>query len=196
MKRRLAPALAVGLVIVVAAATYFLSGRHYGGVAAQEKASSPSIEAGPVAQVKTTVVRNGAIQETIRVYGYVIPAPGAATTIAVPFESRVLRIMVSEGQEVSGRSPYGDQDRARMTRLKFSQAAESIRYDEAGPGEHGPKIQAQACYERPSAGGQAGVRPGTPQFRKHETPGHGRRAASCGPRQPAWSARSLSIRGR
>ena len=56
---------------------------------------------GPVACVQTVPLKKGTIMEHIVVYGSVIAAPGALQTVSIPFESRVLSIMVSEGQKVS-----------------------------------------------------------------------------------------------
>ncbi len=54
----------------------------------------------PIAQVETVPIRKGTITETITVYGTTIPAPGALQTISVAFESRVLDVLVTDGQEV------------------------------------------------------------------------------------------------
>ncbi|MBI4644977.1 MAG: hypothetical protein HY743_14880 [Deltaproteobacteria bacterium] len=56
---------------------------------------------GPVAQVQTAPIRQGALTEQIIAYGSVIPAPGALQTVSVPFESQVMQIMVSNGQKVA-----------------------------------------------------------------------------------------------
>jgi membrane fusion protein (multidrug efflux system) len=55
----------------------------------------------PTAQVETVPIRTGTITETITVYGTTIPAPGALRTVSVAFESRVLSLMVTDGQEVA-----------------------------------------------------------------------------------------------
>ncbi len=129
MRHRLAALLVVGLVILLAGAAYLVFGRAHRATTGGEMPSHPSGEAGPVAQVKTTAVRKGSVQEMIHVYGTVIPAPGATNALSVPFESRVHRITVNEGQEVSPGEPLLEIGPSPETRLKFDQAVEA--YDTA-----------------------------------------------------------------
>jgi membrane fusion protein (multidrug efflux system) len=86
----------------------------------------------PTVTVKVASIKQGAIDETIRVYGTVIPAPGAITTVSVPFESRISRIMVSEGQEVADNDLLIELGPSPDTHLKFNQALEA--YDAAKQG--------------------------------------------------------------
>ena len=125
MKRRLVALMVVGLVLALAGMAYLLLVRARQSTPVVETLSLPSGEAGPVALVKIAAVKKGAIQETIRVYGTVIPAPGATNALSVPYESRVHRIMVNEGQEVSPGDPLLEIGPSPETRLKFDQAAES-----------------------------------------------------------------------
>nr|CBX27708.1 hypothetical protein N47_H25300 [uncultured Desulfobacterium sp.] len=76
----------------------------------------------PVAHVKTELLKNGTIDEIILAYGNVIPAPGAQTTISVPFESRIIRLMVNEGQEVSQNDPLLELGPSPDTHMKLKQA--------------------------------------------------------------------------
>jgi membrane fusion protein (multidrug efflux system) len=76
----------------------------------------------PTARVKTLPVRKGTITENIRVYGTVVPAPGATQAVSVPFESQVRRIMVSTGQEVSKGSLLLEIEPSPDAKLRFQQA--------------------------------------------------------------------------
>ncbi len=53
------------------------------------------------ALVQVTPVRKGPIAETVVAYGTVVPAPGRAKTLSIPFEIQVNSVYVTEGQEVS-----------------------------------------------------------------------------------------------
>jgi membrane fusion protein (multidrug efflux system) len=93
----------------------------------QKGNSMPNVQeaASPTARVKTLPVRKGTITENIRVYGTVVPAPGATQAVSVPFESQVRRIMVSTGQEVSKGSLLLEIEPSPDTKLKFQQAEDA-----------------------------------------------------------------------
>src|ERR1700752_4646617 len=106
MKRRDILIIITFTVVVLAGGYWWFS---HGGKQGSKKDSSdlPSGETAgsenePIVSVKTALIKKGTITEDITVYGKVIPAPGAVQTISLPFESRVRRIFVSNGQRVSG----------------------------------------------------------------------------------------------
>ena len=69
---------------------------------------------GPIAPVKVVPVKKGTLAEEITVYGTIVPAAGAVQTITVPFESRVRRILVTEGQQdIARRSSGGNRTESR-----------------------------------------------------------------------------------
>jgi membrane fusion protein, multidrug efflux system len=76
----------------------------------------------PIAQIKTVPIRKGTITEAITVYGVTIPAPGALQTISVAFESRVLNVMVTDGQEVAEGEALLEIEPSPDTYLQFEQA--------------------------------------------------------------------------
>ncbi|SRR5579884_168048 len=76
----------------------------------------------PVARVRTVIIKRGTITEDITVYGSVIPAPGAAQTISVPFESQIHHVMVNDGQRVSIGDVLLEIDPSPNTYLQFEQA--------------------------------------------------------------------------
>jgi RND family efflux transporter MFP subunit len=76
----------------------------------------------PIAQVKVVPVKKGTITETITVYGNIIPAPGALQATSVAFESRVLKVMVTDGQEVAKGEALLEIEPSPDTYLQFEQA--------------------------------------------------------------------------
>ncbi len=93
MNRDRIVALIVILLVILAGAVWRLYSP------GEEKTAAEA--SGPVAQVKTALIRQGVLTERITAYGSVIPAPGARQTVSLPFESQVMQIMVSNGQKVS-----------------------------------------------------------------------------------------------
>src|SRR5438046_2407081 len=76
----------------------------------------------PIATVKIAPIKKGAIAEEITVYGTVVPAAGATRTISLPYESRVRRILVTEGQQVSAGDPLVQIEPSPETHLQTQQA--------------------------------------------------------------------------
>ncbi len=52
------------------------------------------------APVRTIMVKRRLLTEDLTAYGRIIPAPGSTRSLAIPFESRIRRIFVTEGQQV------------------------------------------------------------------------------------------------
>jgi membrane fusion protein, multidrug efflux system len=73
--------------------------------ATREDASKPAMQktlaSEPIACVKTILLSKGTIMQEIVVYGSTIAAPGALQTVSMPFESRILGVMVNDGQKVA-----------------------------------------------------------------------------------------------
>ncbi len=81
---------------------------------------------GTVAQVQTVPIRAGVMTAYITSYGAVIPAPGALRSVSVPFESQVVKIMVSNGQKVSRGNKLLEIKPSPDTRLKLEQAQQDL----------------------------------------------------------------------
>ncbi len=126
MKRPLAIAMAVVAVLLLIGLGYTVI-KHRSAPRTDDPAAAKEQE--PVARVKTVVLKDGSIDKAILVYGSVIPAPGAQSTLSVPFESRIGRLTVNEGQEVSQGDPLLELGPSPDTRVKFQQAREA--YDVA-----------------------------------------------------------------
>jgi membrane fusion protein (multidrug efflux system) len=82
---------------------------------------------GTVAQVKTAPVRAGEMTAYITSYGAVIPAPGALQSVSVPFQSQVVKIMVSNGQKVNRGNRLLEIEPSPDTRLKLEQAQQDLQ---------------------------------------------------------------------
>lgn len=57
------------------------------------------------ATVETTVIEERLLTDGLKAYGRVVPAPGSARTLCIPFECRVGRIFVTEGEQVEKGQP-------------------------------------------------------------------------------------------
>ena len=79
-----------------------------------------------VAQVQIAPIREGVMTEYITSYGSVIPAPGALQSVSVPFESQVVRIMVSNGQKVNRGNSLLEIKPSPDTRLQLEQAQQEL----------------------------------------------------------------------
>ena len=89
---------------------------------ADKAAGQADSQQGPVAPVEVAPIKEGTIAEEITVYGTIVPAAGAVQAITVPFESRVRRILVTEGQQVSKGEPLLEIEPSAETNLQTQQA--------------------------------------------------------------------------
>src|SRR5512140_2413554 len=76
----------------------------------------------PVATVKVDSIKEGMVKEAITVYGVIVPAAGAVRTVTVPYESRVRRVLVAEGQHVAKGEPLLEIEPSAETQLQTQQA--------------------------------------------------------------------------
>jgi len=120
MNRKFAGFLIIVLLTIMAGGYWWFS---HGGQAEEQAAGGKEDAAqGPVATVKVSPVKKGAVADEITVYGTIVPAAGAARTVSVPFESRVRRILVTEGQRVSQGDPLLEIEPSADTSLQIQQA--------------------------------------------------------------------------
>jgi membrane fusion protein, multidrug efflux system len=112
------------LIIVLLAITAGGYWWFFRGGQAEEQAAGDKQETvqGPVAPVEVSPIKKGAVADEITVYGTIVPAAGAARTVAVPFESRVRRILVTEGQRVSQGDSLLEIEPSADTSLQIQQA--------------------------------------------------------------------------
>ncbi len=123
MKTRVRRTLLVLIGLLLATGTYLWFVRS--GILTHKASSEgkeDAEEARPVVRVKTAIIRTGTIEETLTVYGQIVPAPGSLRSVSVPFESRVLRVMVNVGQDVTQAEPLVEIEPSPDTYLKFHQA--------------------------------------------------------------------------
>ena len=98
--------IAIVLVALAAAAGGFWVGEHraaHGDLRGEESdaATKPTDEDKPVAEVTVSPLRRGTIEQTITAYGSVIAQPGDVRVLSVPFESRVVQLLVTPGEQVA-----------------------------------------------------------------------------------------------
>ena len=98
---------------------------HEGGV--QKARAAAGGAAGPVASVEVTPVKKARISVFATVYGDVVPAPGAVQIASIPYEIRVVRVMVSAGQKVSPGEPLLVVEPSPDTTLELKQAKNAVK---------------------------------------------------------------------
>ena len=104
-------------IIVLAIGYYLLLSK-----SPEQPAESEMLNQNPVAKVQVTPIKKETIMETITAYGTVAPEPGAVETVSVPFESRIHRISVTEGQKISRGDILLDIDPSPDAKLQIEQA--------------------------------------------------------------------------
>jgi RND family efflux transporter MFP subunit len=87
-----------------------------------------------VATVKIDSIKQGTLAQEITIYGSIVPAAGAVRTITVPYESRVRRTLVAEGQQVAPGDPLLEIEPSAETQLQLEQARNE--YDSAQKALH------------------------------------------------------------
>ncbi len=92
------------------------------GTADENNVAKVDQSAGPIASVKVAAAKKETISEDITVYGTVVPATGAVQTISVPYESRIRRISVTEGQRIAPGEPLLEIEPSPDTSLLAQQA--------------------------------------------------------------------------
>jgi membrane fusion protein (multidrug efflux system) len=119
--KRIISIIVVGAAALVAVAIWYCQ---ITGGSKPEKAGGQV--QGTVAQVQTAPIREGVMTAYITSYGEVIPAPGALRSVSVPFESQVVRIMVSNGQKVNRGNSLLEIKPSPDTRLHLEQAQQDL----------------------------------------------------------------------
>src|SRR4029077_5178351 len=123
MKRSLGSFVTAVVIAIVGSGTWWFF--HESRATSQdESATADKAESsqGPIAPVKVVPVKKGTLAEEITVYGMIVPAAGAAQTITIPFESRVRRMLVTEGQQVTRGDPLVEIEPSPETNLQVQQA--------------------------------------------------------------------------
>lgn len=123
MKKAMRRTLLILIAVLLAVGAYFWF--FHGGALTQKeggKGQEANEAAEPVARVKTAAIRTGTIEEILTVYGEIVPAPGSLQSVSVPFESRVLRVMVNLGQDITQAEPLVEIEPSPDTYLKLRQA--------------------------------------------------------------------------
>ena len=102
--KALGQVLVILIVAVGAAGLGFWYGQRHAGGEHEEATTEPSDESKepkPVAQVTVAPARIGSITQTITAYGIVVTPSGDVRIVSVPFESRVAKVLVVPGEQVT-----------------------------------------------------------------------------------------------
>ncbi len=119
MRRSARGVLVAVIILCLAAGGYWF----YRGLGPHAKTPEEAAEqSAPVAEVSIVPLKTGRLSTFVTAYGDVVPAPGAIKVVSVPYESRVRRVMVSEGQKVSRGEALVEVEPSPNTQLQFEQA--------------------------------------------------------------------------
>jgi membrane fusion protein, multidrug efflux system len=110
--------ISIAMSIIVLVAGYFL----LFSKSPKQPAESNILDPSPVAKVQVTPIKIETIMETITAYGTVAPEPGTVDTVSVPYESRIRRISVNEGQKISKGDILMEVDPSPDAKLQVEQA--------------------------------------------------------------------------
>ncbi len=80
-----------------------------------------------VAQVRTEKLKTGNIEQVVKAYGRVIAAPGKGQIVSVPFESVVLKVLVTEGQYVKAKDALLEIKPSPQTQLEYKKAQNELK---------------------------------------------------------------------
>jgi len=116
----------IGALLLIVAVTTGMTSCRRGGDS-QQTNDSTAEEVVPVAAVQTVPLRRERIEETLVAYGTVMAAPGESRTFSVPFESRVLRVLVVDGQRIASGTPLIEIEPSPDTRLAIDHAENEHR---------------------------------------------------------------------
>ncbi len=120
MKRRVRHSILILIAVLIAMGICLLL--YQRGILTHKENGEAQEARTTVATVKTAPIRTGTIEETLMVYGEIVPAPGSLQSISVPFESRVRRVMVNVGQDITQSEPLVEIEPSPDTYLKLHQA--------------------------------------------------------------------------
>jgi RND family efflux transporter MFP subunit len=98
MKRSTKSIVTVAIIVLLLVTVYRV---YRGEQPSKSGQSSGQKSEQPVASVKVATIRDGSISTHVKAYGEVVPAPGALQVLSVPYESQVIRVMVSDAQRIA-----------------------------------------------------------------------------------------------
>jgi len=95
------------------------------GSAAEPKANAP------IASVRVVPIKKGTVVETLITYGKVIPSPGRAKILSIPYECLIKAIYVTQGQEVGKGAKLLEIGPSPDTLLKLERAISNYKATKA-----------------------------------------------------------------
>jgi len=76
----------------------------------------------PTAKVRTALVRHSTVVDSVEGFGTTVAAPGTIRFYSIPFESRVRRLLVTEGSAIAAGTALIEVEPSRDTQLQLAQA--------------------------------------------------------------------------
>jgi RND family efflux transporter MFP subunit len=116
---------AILILLALVGGAGFWIGHHTAGEKNEkegESASTQESEDKPVVTVTVAPVRQDQISQTITAYGTVTADPAEVRILSVPFESRIGRVLVTPGQQVSADTEVIQLDASPDTQVAFQDA--------------------------------------------------------------------------
>lgn len=122
----------LGITIVTTAAAGF-GGCWYGSrtTTTGARSTGDALEAShdpgnPVVPVVTVPIRLAVIADTVSAYGTVVAEAGDVRAVSVPFESRVLRVLVTPGQQIAIDTPVIQLEASPDAQLALQEATSAV----------------------------------------------------------------------
>lgn len=91
---------------------------------ASPEKQAPAAE--PTAEVEVAPLKRRSVTETLTVYGTVVSGPAGHGTLSVPYETRVVRMLVRAGQQLPSGAPVLEVEPSADSRLALKQAAAAV----------------------------------------------------------------------
>lgn len=80
----------------------------------------------PTAEVEVVPLKRRSVTETLTVYGTVVSGPAGRGTLSVPYETRVVRMLVRAGQQLPSGAPVLEVEPSPDSRLALKQATAAV----------------------------------------------------------------------
>ncbi len=114
------------VVLVAVGAGGYLLGRAGSHGDKEESTTQPATKESAVATVRTALIQEKSISQSVTAYGSVIAQPGEVKIVSVPFESRIGHLLVTPGQQVEANTALLELDASPDTQLAVQEARNAV----------------------------------------------------------------------
>jgi RND family efflux transporter MFP subunit len=126
MKKRVWQSLGGGAILVAVAAAGFWFGHDLHSTAPSAAPAESADDSTGIASVQTAPVRQGTLTESVLAYGAMQPKSGSSLIVSVPFDARVIRVLVLMGQHVDAATPVLEVGPTADVQLQLQQAQNTL----------------------------------------------------------------------